>query len=188
MEHLRILGLSSLERKGLRSNLTALCSFPRRGSREGGADLFSLACSDRLSESRDHSTVSVGRDLWRSPVKPLLKHSAQNRVQAGFECLQRRRLHQLSGQPVPVLCHPQGKDVFPPIPMELPGFAFVPVAPCAGGNGTELCQGRSRLEVRKHFFAERVVKHRNRLPRELLDAPSLSLLKRSLESAPNNTP
>jgi len=46
-ERLRTLGLSSLERRRLRGDLRTLYSFLRRGSRDGGADLFSLGSCDR---------------------------------------------------------------------------------------------------------------------------------------------
>lgn len=44
----------------------------------------------------------------------------------GFEYLQ-RRLQDFSGQPVPVLCDPQSKEVFLHFQMELSMCQFVPL-------------------------------------------------------------
>ena len=51
------------------------------------------------------------------------------------------------------------------------------------GNDCKLKEGRFRLDIRKKFFTMKVVKHWNRLPREVMDAPSPTVFKARLDGA-----
>ena len=97
------------------------------------ADVTAKALS---KESQNHRMLGAGRDLCgSSSPTPLrkqghLQQAAQGLVQVGLEYLQRQRIHSFSGQPVPVLRHPQSEEVLPHVQRELASLQFVPVAPC----------------------------------------------------------
>jgi len=82
----------------------------------------------KLNVTESQNGWSWKGPLWVTQSNPLPKQghpqqAAQDRGQAGLEYLQRRRLHNLSGQPGPGLCHPQREEVLPHVQMERPMLA-----------------------------------------------------------------
>jgi len=64
-------------------------------------------------------------------------------------------------------------------PQEAPGRPYCRTR----SNGFKRRKGRFGLDRRKKLFTMRVVKHWNRLPRELQEAPSLETFKARLDGA-----
>jgi len=50
------------------------------------------------------------------------------------------------------------------------------------GNGHKLKHSKFQLNMRKNFFTQRVTEHWHRLPREVVESPSLEIFKTRLNA------
>ena len=94
-------------------------------------------CSVRI-ESQNHRIAECqglewtsGDHLGQHPAKAgSPRAGCTGPCPGGFWISREKETYYAFRQPVPVLCHPQSKDVFPHVQVELPMLLFVPVAPC----------------------------------------------------------
>ncbi|KAJ7417033.1 hypothetical protein BTVI_34038 [Pitangus sulphuratus] len=101
----------------------------------------------QLLESLQRSVMKMVKGLERKPYEERLRS-------LGLFSLEKRRLRGRGGA---------GTDLFSLVTSDR-----------THRNGMKLCQERFRLDIRRMFFTQRVVGHCNRLPREVVRAPSLT--------------
>ena len=81
----------------------------------------------RLNHRITESQNSRG---WKGPLWVIQSNPPAEAGSSTAGCTGPCPLHNLPGQPVPVLRHPQREEVLPHVQTELPVPQFVPIAPC----------------------------------------------------------
>jgi len=133
-----------------------------------------LTLVSNTASSCCHRMVGAGRDLCGSssptslPKQDHPEQAAQDVVQAGLEYLQRRRLHNLPGQPVPLLHDPQSEDL-PHVQTELPLLQFVRPLPLALSLSTAILL-HNLIDLTDELF--KVTHPQQRSPAGSMELPS----------------
>jgi len=129
-----------------------------------------------LQFKKDVQVLECVRRRATKLVKGLEGMSYEERLRPlGLSRLEKRRLTSL------LSTASWGEDVEKEVQISSPWY---PVLGCIGI--IQSCMRRGSDDIRKLFFSEREVKCWNRFPREVVDAPSLSVFKRHLDNALNN--
>jgi len=131
------------------------------------------------SAQKRHGPVGVGPEEATEMIRGMEHLSCEHRLrELGLFSLEERRLW---GDLIAAFQYLKGA-------YEKDGDRLLSRACCnrTRSNGFKLKERRFRLDRRKKFFTMRAVKHCHRLPREVVDAPSLETFKVRLDGALSN--